>query len=59
MNDQGIIHLCNVKEVAPSKRLNSKSLIYLLYLFLSWVHNTIIDMKRNHGESTSGNGVIL
>ena len=28
-----IVHLCNVKEVAPSKRLNSKSLIYLFYLF--------------------------
>ena len=27
-----IVHLCNVKEVSPSKRLNSKALIYLLYL---------------------------
>ena len=34
-----IAHLCNVKEVAPSKRLNSKALIYLFYLFLSWFHN--------------------
>ena len=34
-----IVHLCNVKEVAPSKRLNSKALIYLFYLFLSWFHN--------------------
>ena len=33
---QRIVHLCNVKEVAPSKRLNSKALIYLFYLFLSW-----------------------
>jgi len=31
-----IVRLCNVKEVAPSKRLNSKVLIYL---FLSWFHN--------------------
>ena len=28
-----IVHLCNVKEVSPSKRLNSKALIYLFYLF--------------------------
>ena len=34
-----IVHLCNVKEVSPSKRLNSKALIYLFYLFLSWFHN--------------------
>jgi len=34
-----IVHLCNVKEVAPSKRLNSKALIYLFYLYLSWFHN--------------------
>ena len=34
-----IVHLCNVKEVAPSKRLNFKSLIYNLYLFLSLFHN--------------------
>ena len=32
-----IVHLCNVKEVAPSKRLNSKALIYLFYLFLRWL----------------------
>ena len=31
---------CNVKEVAPSKRLNSKALIYIFYLFLSWFHNS-------------------
>ena len=36
-----IVHLCNVKEVAPSKRLNSKVLIYLFYLFLRWFHNKI------------------
>ena len=36
-----IVHLCNVKEVAPSKRLNSKALIYIFYLFLRWVHNNI------------------
>ena len=39
MNHPRIVHLCNVKEVAPSKRLNSKALIYLFYLFLSWFHN--------------------
>jgi len=36
---QRIIHLCNVKEVPPSKRLNSKALIYFFYLFVSWFHN--------------------
>jgi len=41
LNHPRIVHLCNVKEVAPSKRLNSKALIYLFYLFLSWVHNRI------------------
>ena len=40
MNHPIIVHLCNVKEVAPSKRLNSKALIYLFYLFLSWFHNS-------------------
>ena len=39
LNHQRIVHLCNVKEVSPSKRLNSKALIYLFYLFLSWFHN--------------------
>ena len=39
LNHPRIVHLCNVKEVAPSKRLNSKPLIYLFYLFLSWFHN--------------------
>ena len=34
-----IVHLCNAKEVSPSKRLNSKVLIYLFYLLLSWFHN--------------------
>ena len=33
LNHRRIVHLCNVKEVAPSKRLNSKALIYLFYLF--------------------------
>ena len=32
---QRIVHLCNVKEVAPSRRLIYKVLIYLLYLFVS------------------------
>jgi len=36
-----IVHLCNIKEVTPSKRLNSKALIYLFYLFLSWFHNKL------------------
>ena len=36
-----IVDLCNVIEVAPSKRLNSKAWIYLFYLFLSWFHNKI------------------
>ena len=36
-----IVHLCILKEVAPSKRLNSKALIYLFYLFVSWFHNTL------------------
>jgi len=31
-----IVHLCNVKEVSPSKRLILKLLIYLFYLFVSW-----------------------
>ena len=39
LNHPRIVHLCNVKEVAPSKRLNSKALIYIFYLFLSWFHN--------------------
>ena len=34
-----IVNLCNVKEVAPSKRPNSKALISLFYLFVSWFHN--------------------
>jgi len=34
-----IAHLCNVKEVSPSKRFISKSLIYIFYLFASWFHN--------------------
>ena len=36
-----IFHFCNVKVVAPLKRLNSKALIYLFYLFVSWFHNRI------------------
>ena len=36
-----IVHLCNAKEVSPSKMLNSKALIYLFYLFLNWFHNII------------------
>ena len=34
-----IVHLRNVKEVSLSKRLNSKVLIYLFYLFVNWFHN--------------------
>ena len=34
-----IVHLCNVKEVSPSKRLISKSLIYLFFYFVNWFHN--------------------
>ena len=36
-----IIHLCNVKEVSPSNRLNSKVFIFLFYLLLSWFHNIL------------------
>ena len=32
LNHPRIVHLRNVKDVAPSKRLNSKALIYLFYL---------------------------
>ena len=45
-----IVHLCNVKEVFPSKRLNSRALVYLFYLFVSWFHNnnpTTIAGKSN------------
>ena len=50
MNHPRIVHLCNVKEIAPSKRLNYKVLIYLFYLFASWSHNieTII-IEAIHG----------
>ena len=34
-----IVPLCNVKEVAPSKRMNSKAFNCLFYLFVSWFHN--------------------
>ena len=47
MNHPRIVHLCNVKEVAPSKRLNSKALIYIFYLFLSWFHNIFLCFKYN------------
>ena len=40
LNHPRIVHLCNVKEVSPSKRLISKALIYLFYLFVSWFHNS-------------------
>jgi len=36
-----IVHLCDVKDVAPSKRLNSKALIYIFHLFVSWFHNIL------------------
>ena len=39
LNHLSIFHLCNIKEVSPSKRLISKVLIYLFYLFVSWFHN--------------------
>ena len=39
LNHQRIIHLCNVKEVAPSKRLITRAFIYLFYPFVSWFHN--------------------
>ena len=42
-----IVHLCNVKEVSPSKRLISKSFIYLFFYFVSWLHN-IYDKGSNH-----------
>jgi len=38
-----IVHLCDVKEVALSKRLNSKAFNYIFYLFVSWFHNTILE----------------
>lgn len=46
-----IIHLCNVKEAAPLKRLILKSLIYLFFYFMSWLHN--IDDK---GDEDDGKG---
>ena len=49
---QRIVHLCNVKEVAPSKRLNSKALIYLFYLFLSWFHNRLTNWQPIARTST-------
>ena len=36
-----IIHLCNVKEVSPLKRLILNSSIYLLFYFVIWLHNRI------------------
>ena len=39
MNHRRIVHLCNVKEVARLKRLNSKVLISFFYPFVSWFHN--------------------
>ena len=43
-----IVHLCNAKEVAPSKRLISKALIFLFYLFVSWFHNNICIVRVGH-----------
>ena len=40
LNHLIIVHLCNVKEVFPSKRLISKSLIYLFFYFESWLYTT-------------------
>ena len=48
-----IVHLCNVKEVAPSKRLNSKALIYIFYLFLSWFHNKGSRSQQPTGDAGS------
>jgi len=50
LNHPRIVHLCNVKEVSPSKRLNSKVLIYLFYLFLSWFHNSTLEDKEKMAE---------
>ena len=40
-----IVHLCNVKEVSPSKRLIMKSLIYLFCLFVIWFLNRFLLWK--------------
>jgi len=40
LNHARIVHLYNVKEVAPLNRLISKAFIYLFYLFVSWFHNS-------------------
>ena len=39
LNRLRIVHLCNVKEVSPSKWMTSKDLISLFFYFLSWFHN--------------------
>ena len=36
-----IIHLCNVLEFSPSKRLIYKAFISLLFYFWSWFHNML------------------
>ena len=36
-----IVHLCNVKEVSPSKMILLNSLIYLFLCFVSWLHNIL------------------
>ena len=40
LNHPRIVHLCNLKVVSPSKRLISKSLIYLFFYFVRWFHNS-------------------
>ena len=50
-NHQGISRLCNVKEVAPSKRLKSKTLIYLFYIFVRWFHNNLYIYKNKDSVS--------
>ena len=45
MNYARIVHLCDVKEVTPSKRLIFKSFIYFLFDLVICLHNT---MFSNH-----------
>ena len=42
---QRIVHLCNVKEVAPWKRLILKSWIQVFYLYVSQFHNISLTEK--------------
>ena len=38
LNHSRIVHLCNVKDFSPSKRIIFKS---LMYLFVCWLHNIL------------------